>query len=1233
MQKKMHLLFAMMMLIVSSAMAQITTSGLSGKVTAEGEEVIGAHIIATHKPSGTTYTAVTNIKGQYSINGMRVGGPYEIKATYIGFKTKIINGITLVLGETYRQNISMDENVQALNDVIITGTKSKFNAEKTGATTNISNAQMINMPTVGRNITEFTRLSPYGGNDMTFQGSDGRTANFTVDGANFNNDFGLSDKLPGGGSPISIEAIEEMQIVISPFDVRQSGFIGGGINAITKSGTNTFKGSAYVYHKNENMRGDAVYGDQINGARERDRQTTYGVTLGGPIVKDKLFFFLNGEMTKTPTVANRWRASENGVADADNYISRTTIADLQAVKDHVANKYGYDTGSYTAFPADENNYKFLARLDWNINTRNKLALRYNYTQNRSWSAPNASSMDGGSRMSGARMSQYSMSYANSMYAQDNLVHSASLDLNSRITENLSNQFLATYTKKDDVRATNSNPFPFIDILKDDQAYISLGYELFTWNNAVHTTTWNLKDDVTWYLGNHKIMGGIGFEHQMADNMYMRNGTGYYRYKSLDDFLTGAAPEVVNLTYGYDGEEAPAARVRYNKGTIYLQDDWNVSDRFKLTYGLRADAFFYNNADIMTNNALLKEEYPGHGNMDTGKWPSTKVSLSPRIGFTWDVLGNKSLKVRGGTGLFTGRLPLVFFTNMPTNSGMVQYNAQINAKNAASRGFTMDEFAGGLVTDANGKPTIAALKDKLVSLGYPTTIKPEDGTFSSGMCGVDPNFKMPQVWKSSIAVDYSFPTSFPLSLTGEFIFNKTINAATIDDWSVPSVAGFARFNGADNRAIFHTGYQTNSSLYVLTNTNKGYGYTASLTLNARPAEWVDFMAAYTYSSIKEITSLPGSSASSVLNYIGTVDGPNPNNMRLHEARNSTPHRFIASLNLHDKCCNHYSLIYETWNGSYNYTYMMVNDMNGDGYNYDLLYIPTDEQVANNEFRFVSADDKTRFMDYIHGNKYLSAHQGEYAETYAVANPFVHRIDFSYKHDFQVNWGGTNHKLQLSFDMKNVLNLFNSSWGVQKYGNLNFSGSSNDFRVLKYEGVDAEGYATFSTPSEINAYTKTWVPNRSIGQCWFASIGAKYYFEGQKKAGCGCKTVNYDNDAINALRAENAALKAENDALKNRKAEVQKIVEEKNVFVTDKVVIEFAQNSAELTDAAKALLNQVKKGATVTVVGATSPEGTVARNSELSVERANAVAEYLKSRGVNVVSAEGNEAGRVAIVTIK
>jgi hypothetical protein len=1063
--------------------AQVTTSSMGGRVTDAEGTVIGATVIATHTPSGTTYGTVTNTEGRFNFNGMRVGGPYTVKISFIGYGDYIQNNITLSLGENYVMNVVLSDESTSIDEILVTAVRTKFSNEKTGAVTNISNDQIVNLPTVSRSVMDITRLSPYGGKGMSFAGADGRTANFTVDGANFNNNFGLNDDLPGGGNPISIEAIDELQVVIAPYDVRQTNFIGGGVNAITKSGTNTFKGSAYVFHRNENMRGDAVKGQLIAGAREKDRNTTYGLTFGGPIIKNKLFVFINAEKSKIPTVVNRWRASTDGVADADNYISRTTESDLQTVSDFVRDTYGYNTGSYTSFPADESNTKLLGRIDWNITNKHRLALRYNYTKNTTWRSPNATSMDGGTRMSEARMSQASMSYANSMYSMDNLVHSFSFDLNSRLSDNISNQFLATYSKLDDVRGTNSDPFPFIDILKDGQAYLSLGYELFTWNNGVHNDVVNIKDEITYYLGNHKIFGGIAYEYKMADNAYMRNGTGYYRYTSLDDFLNGSTPEVVNLTYGYDGEPNPAARIRSNKFGIYAQDDWSVNERFKLSAGLRLDALVFNNDDLMTNQAIKDLDYSGR-NIDTGKWPDANIIFSPRVGFMWDTFGDKSLKVRGGTGLFSGNLPLVFFTNMPTNGGMVQYQAQIGPT-ANNKDTT--PFAGGLVTDASGNPTISALYNKLVGLGYPTTIVPEDGTVPSSISAVDPKFKMPQVWKTSIAVDYSFPTSFPFSATVEGIYNKTINGVTLSDWSIPNVGGFARFNGVDNRPIYPDGYRTGTKAFVLENTSKGYGWSANITLDAKPAEWISVMAAYTHTVAKDLTGMPGSNAESAFTYVPTVEGPN--HIKLHNSQYTTPDRLLASITAHDKSGNHFGLIYEGWHGGANYSYMTVNDINGDNYNYDAIYVPTDDEVANNEFRFVSADDQTRFMDYVHNNDYLKNQQGKYAEAYSVYSPWVHRVDFSYKHDFAFKTGNFGHKLQLSFDVKNVMNFFNSDWGVAKYLNPEIG---SEARILKYEGVDADGVATFSTPASIHGDTKTWTPSYSLGQCWYASIGIKYIF---------------------------------------------------------------------------------------------------------------------------------------------
>ena len=1084
-----------MFLVALSSSAQVTTSALSGVVTDENKQaMIGATITALHTPSGTKYNAVTNMDGRYTIQGMRPGGPYTVSVSYIGYEPRSIEGVTLQLAETSNLDFDLSVDANALGEVVVTAAATKFRAEKTGAATNINSTQITNLPTVSRSLTDITRLSPYGGNGMSFAGTDGRTANFTVDGANFNNNFGLSDNLPGGGNPISIEAIEEMQVVISPYDVRQTNFIGGGVNAVTKSGTNKFRGSAYIFHRNENMRGDAVERTQIGQAREKFKVTTCGATIGGPIIKDKLFFFVNGEMTKQPTIVNMWRASSDGVAVPDQYISRTSLADLERVSNFVKSKYGYDTGSWTNFPADENNYKILARLDWNINHDHHLALRYNYTKNRYWSNPNATSMDPSSkRLPTARVSQKSFSFANSMYGMDNLVHSFSFDLNSRLSDNLSNQFLATLSKLDDVRASNSSEFPFIDITMPDENgvndnYMALGYELFTWNNAVHNTIWNLRDDVTWYYGNHKIMGGLSFEHQMADNQYMRNGTGYYRYNSVDDFINGAAPEVVCLTYGYGSETKPAARVQFNKAGIYAQDEWNVTKNFKLTYGLRLDGLFFNNGDLITNNAILAlDYYDNDGNVrhiDTGKWPSSNLIVQPRLGFNWDVFGNKALRVRGGTGLFSGRLPLVFFTNMPTNGGLVQYQANLTDLNS-----DMSQFAGGLVVDADGKPTIAALRDKLISMGYPKEVNPDMGTVPSQIAAVDPKFKMPMVWKTSLAVDYNVPVSFPFTVTIEGIFNKNINAACISDWSIPSVAGFARYNGADNRPIYPAGFRMGKAAYMLSNTSKGYGWIANITLNADPTDWLSLMAAYTHTVNKELTGMPGSDASSAFTYIPSVEGPNY--MKLHNSQYVTPDRFILSATGHDRSGNHYGLIYETWRGGSNIHYETANDMNDDGFNYDAIYIPTDEQVANREFRFVSEGDKTRFMDYVHANSYLKKHQGEYAEPYSHYSPWVHRIDLSYKHDFSVNVCGAKHTLQLLFDVKNVLNFFNSSWGVSKYLNPEI-GSGRDARILKYEGVDAQGYATFSTPSSIHGDTKTFVPNKAIGQCWNASIGIKYIF---------------------------------------------------------------------------------------------------------------------------------------------
>lgn len=1081
-----------------ASMAQVTTSALSGKVTMQDtkEEVIGATIMAVHDPSGTKYAAVTNTDGRFNIQGMRNGGPYTVTVSYIGYQTKQFKDIYLQLGETYSMPVWLSENASELTEIVVSGKASKFAAEKLGASTNINNAAIRDMPTVSRSISDIARLSPYA-NGMSFGGGDARSTNFTLDGANMNDDFGLgSGKLPGGGTPVSLDAIDEIQVVVTPFDVRQTNFIGGGINAVTKSGTNTFKGTAYGYYTSEGLRGNKINGERL-ATPEKDRLTTYGFTLGGPIIKDKLFFFVNYEGTKRPTTVNRWRPSEDGVANQQQYISRTKRSDMETVRNFLLENYGYDPGSYDSYPSDETNHKFLARIDWNINKNHHLALRVNHTINEQWMNPNASSADVGSRVSDSRLSAKSMAFSNSMYKMNNQLTTVSFDLNSRFGDKLANQLLMTYSYKlDPRRDSNSDSFPFVDIMYDYDAatqtqtlepYMSFGYELFTHNNEVKEKNFTLTDNLTWYAGAHKVMVGFNFEHQMAHNSYMRNGTGYYRYRSLNDFLTGAAPETVAISYGYNGDSHPAAKVRFNQIGLYFQDDWNINDRFKLTAGIRFDNLSYYDEDTMRNNAIYDLDF-GYRHIDTGKWPEANIQISPRLGFSWDVFGDKVLKVRGGTGLFAGRLPLVFFTNMPTNSGMVQYlgYATTNYKNGVVTSIDprLANFAGGLTTDVN---------EIIQKLGTPTTITPEQGTVPSEIAGVDPSFKMPQEWKSTIAVDYQLPTPFPMSVTGELTYTQCINDVMLDNYNIrPFDDTWERMAGADNRYIYPTDYKYNptyktadgqtqkftGNACVLTNTNKGYGWTANITINAEPIKNLKLMAAYTHTVRKRMSGMPGSNASSAWTSLYTVNGPNA--PELANVSTVCPDRIIASVG-YKIWKEHFSFFYQAYRpGGYSFFY--GKDINGDGNAYDLMYIPRDDS----EIKFDTDADRIAFWDFVEQDDYLKSHKGQYAEPFSAYAPWVHKVDFRWAHDIDLKIGKTKHKLQLSLDIQNVLNLFNTSWGVEKVMTTNSCNGGKILTPKKFEN----GVPVFTT--NVKQGASTYEYSNSNAQCWRMQFGVKYYF---------------------------------------------------------------------------------------------------------------------------------------------
>ena len=1089
------LLVVTMLMAGTVAYSQVTTASLGGRIVdTKGETIIGAAVVATHTPSGTTYGAVTNGEGLYAIQGMRTGGPYTVEVSCLGYQSVKFTDITLALGENYILDGYLNDDIESLSEAIVVATPaSRFAATKTGASTNVSNEEMMNLPNSGRSISALTKLSPYA-SGMSFAGSDGRSTNFTVDGANFNNNFGLSSNLPGGGTPISLDAIEEIQLVVAPYDVRQSNFVGGGINAITKSGTNTLKGTAYTYYYDQRLRGNKLMGEDL-GDRKAESNKIYGFTLGGPIIKNKLFFFVNFEMQNKPgqAIQNQADASKQQV--------------LQQIADKLKNEYGYDPGSYTDFPGGIQNRKLLARIDWNISDAHKLSLRYNNTTNTEWNAPNGSSCDDNYRPKLNRASDVSQPFSNNMYSQQNDVWSIAAELNSRFSNTVSNRFLATYTNINDQRGSKSGLFPHIDIMTDNNyssgyfiPYTSLGYELFTYNNGVKNTVLNVQDNLTFYLGSHTLTAGASYEHQMAHNSYMRNGTGYYRFGSAQDFLEGKLPLSFVFTYGNNDEANPAGRINYDQIGTYVQDEWKITPKFKISYGLRTDMIVFDNKDLMTNNAIKAINYGGK-HIDTGLWPETRVQVSPRVGFNWDVYGDKSIVVRGGTGLFQGRLPLVFFTNMPQNAGMIQttvkYISDFQKDDDGNLiGIDYPNDVLNALTILNGGKTegghlITNNADYIKALGLNTTVTPEDGQIGNkaDVNAVDQNFRMPQIWKSSIALDLQLPTSFPFSMTAEGMFNKTIWGTRLVNWNIDESKLTQHFSGPDNRLMYGSDFTYGkNNAYVLTNSREGWGYTFNYTVKAEPVRNLKAMFSYTHTESKEISGMPGSAAKSAYQGLASVDGPNY--LPLQRSQYVVPDKVSADISYYIDLIGGLQLdLYYTGYSAYGNSFTYSSDMNGDGLNVDLMYIP----ATKDEIRFTSEADRDAFWAFLEQDNYLSKHKGQYAEANAARAPFVHRFDLRVAKDIKFRIGSTSHKFQVSASFDNIGNMLNSNWGVRMldcYSENDFTGNISPLNYVRNE----DGVPVFSFNKVGDSYpTKTYTTcYKKTSECWQILLGLKYFF---------------------------------------------------------------------------------------------------------------------------------------------
>ncbi len=1053
----------------------VTTSSVNGKVTDQaGAGLPGANIVATHTPSGTTYGTTTLNDGRYTLPGMRIGGPYTVKISFVGYQEKTITDVYLSLGSATNLSAQLNEQTTELGEIVVSGVKGDiFSSDRTGAATNINKQTLATMPTISRSINDFTRLTPQA-SGRGFVGADARFNNITIDGSYFNNSFGLADQPGGrtGSTPVSLDAIEEVQVNIAPYDVRQAGFVGAGVNAVTRSGTNEFSGSAFYNLRNESFVGDKAKGKDVITNNFNVNQ--YGFRIGGPIIKDKLFFFANAEMESRTDPGTNFRANEGGETVTGN-VTRVLASDLDALSSYMASNFGYATGPYQGYDNETKSSKYLVKLDYNINQNHKLSLRYNFLDSETdVLASNSSSLGFGARRSNLQ----ALNYQNSNYIQTEKIQSVIAELSSRFGNKMSNQIIAGYTYQNEDRASRGDFFPLVEIQNAGTTYITMGFEPFTPNNKLNYKTYQFQDNLTYFAGKHTITAGVNFERFEYENVFFPGSQSVYVYNSLQDFYNDTDNNPANnpslrrfqLRYsGLPGGAEPVQPTKVNYFGFYLQDEFEPIEGLKITAGIRADIPKFENtgfANTTVESLTFRDQAGENISLNTAQLPASKMLISPRVGFNYDVFGNRSTQLRGGTGLFTGRPVFVWISNQIGNNGVLTGFEQVD--NTTTRPFNPD----------------------------PTAYIPANATLpaSAELAISDPDFKFPQIWRSNIAVDQKLP--FGLIGTLEFIYSQDINGITYYNANLP--APQAAF--ADGTARF-TSNRLNSyatSAEVLTNTDQGYSQSFSVKLEKPLVKGFSGMAAYNFGRAKN-TLDPGSIArGSWTNNPVEYDANNP---FIRYSSNDQRHRAIAALNYRKEYAGfgatQVSLFWEGRNqGRFSYTYS--NDRNGDGSFGDLMYIPRaisemffeTYTPAGASAPYTAAQQQLDWDAYIRQDEYLNANRGTYAQRNAAIFPWVFRADFSVAQEFFITAGGKRNTLQLRFDIFNVGNMINEKWGVGY--------TTTNPRALQYRSVNATGQPVYRltpltvTSGQVIPIKETFTTGTSLADVWQAQFGIRYIF---------------------------------------------------------------------------------------------------------------------------------------------
>ncbi|NMW41971.1 TonB-dependent receptor [Phocaeicola vulgatus] len=1101
MVKRMRSFFAVVMLVIAATVnAQVTTSSMSGKVVDQSNEaIIGATIQAIHEPSGTHYGAITNVDGRYSIQGMRAGGPYKVEVSYVGYQSVVYKSINLQLGENYVLDANLKESTELLDEVVITASKSSnMKSDRAGAVTNVDAARMSEVPTVSRSMNDIMRLTPQGaniGSGFSVGGGNYRQSYVTVDGAAFNNAFGIGSNLPAGGSPISLDALEQISVSTTPFDVRQSGFTGGAINAVTKSGTNEFKGTAYMYTSNTHLTGNKVEDYELT--RNRDHSTTYGASLGGAIIKNKLFFFVNGEYQDNvqagPSGIARSGANDewstNGIVhrpfENTTTVGGRTFVGMNNISQYLSEKYNYNPGRYQGYSLETPSYKIMGRLDWNINN-NKINFRFTHTHSKYSSNPSSSTtpfkdsiiypggVDGSAgKSSSGRTANAGMYFESSRYMQEQNFTSIASEWNSKWGA-INNALRFTYSYQNEPRTYEGGTFPTVDILDQGSLYASFGPDPFTEGNLRQVKTFVITDEFNFSSGIHNFMGGIQFESNKAVNGFMQAGSGYYVYSSWDDFVNNRAPAAFGVTYSNTGDGSQfLANMKYQQLSFYLQDQMNITDNFRLTAGVRFELPIYPELKNNYNKNFAQIDFDGY-HYATDQLPSSyQLTASPRIGFNWDLTGERKYVLRGGSGYFIGRLPFVWLVSAVGNANCGQstyyYNEQKDAKYGQPSFHTS-------VADM--------LKDPNLNLPAAT-----DPAAPSGATIIDRDLKMNATWKSSLAFDAKLPGDIDFTLEG--IFSKEFNPATVTNLG-RKFKGEQEIAPGDVRRMFEYSNANKTDAYYITNAgNSAYYY----SLTASLAKTFDFglhlSASYTRSYAKSYGDGIGDQVNSA--YYNNRYSVNGNNdTETGYGTYVSPNRVLASAAYRIKYAKNFasslSLIYEGMNMGYaggysaaRYSYTFTGNIVGDYGSNNLLYIPASREALDKwnftdytdsktgEVTYSAKEQRDDFWAYINEDSYLKGRKGKYAERGGAIMPWHHQLDLKFNQDFFLNVGGKRNTLQFGVDIKNFLNLLNSDWGIYK--------TVNNTSLLSYKGGAYQfqkngGKKLTDTYSNLNSFNSTY-----------------------------------------------------------------------------------------------------------------------------------------------------------------